>query len=50
MEYKNIKNIWVLSKNTSWVEVPGGKMEVTMKLEDVKINESISDSEFEIKE
>ncbi|OGC21385.1 hypothetical protein A3J90_04590 [candidate division WOR-1 bacterium RIFOXYC2_FULL_37_10] len=50
VEYKNIKNIWVLSKNTSWVEVPGGKMEVTMKLEDVKINESISDSEFEIKE
>lgn len=49
IEYKKIKDIWVISKNSSWIAVPGGKMDVEMKFEDIKINEGIPDKVFEIK-
>lgn len=49
LEYTKIKDIWVMSKNTSWISIPGGKMDVSMKFENIKINEGISDSAFAIK-
>lgn len=49
IEYKKIKDIWVISKNSSWITVPGGKMTVEMRFEDLKINEGIPDKVFEIK-
>ncbi|OGC06297.1 hypothetical protein A2526_04225 [candidate division WOR-1 bacterium RIFOXYD2_FULL_36_8] len=50
VEYKKIGDIWVLSQNKSWLNVPGGKMDVVMKLEDIRVNKGIPDSEFVIKE
>lgn len=49
LEYIKIKDIWVMSKNKSWITVPGGKMDVSMSFENIKINEGIADSIFEIK-
>ncbi len=47
--YIKIKDIWVVDKNSSWISVPGGKMEVSMRFNNIKINEGVSDKAFEIK-
>ena len=49
LEYKKIKDIWILSKNSSWITIPDGKMDVTMAFDNIKVNEGISDKAFEIK-
>lgn len=49
IDYKKIKGIWVISDNKSSMDLPGGKMEVLMKFNNIKINEGIPDKEFEIK-
>jgi outer membrane lipoprotein-sorting protein len=48
LEYKRIKNIWVLSRNNAQVVSPQGNMEVEMDFSNIKINEGISDKEFKI--
>lgn len=49
MEYVKIKGLWVVSKTSSSMTIPGGKMDVSMRFEDVKINEGIPDSVFDVK-
>ncbi|MBI5701223.1 outer membrane lipoprotein carrier protein LolA [Candidatus Saganbacteria bacterium] len=49
IDYTKVKDIWVISKNTSSIVVPGGKMEIEMRFDNVKVNEGLSDKLFEIK-
>jgi len=49
INYTKIKDIWVISQNSSWIDVPGGKVTISMKFSDVKVNEGIDDKVFEIK-
>lgn len=49
LEYQKIKDIWVVSNNSSQITVPGGSMQVEMKFENVKVNEGIDEKNFEIK-
>ncbi|OGB86791.1 hypothetical protein A3H38_04595 [candidate division WOR-1 bacterium RIFCSPLOWO2_02_FULL_46_20] len=53
MEYKKIEigkdSIWQLAKSVSNVNTPMGAMKVEMGFENIKVNEGVSDKEFEVK-
>ncbi len=48
LNYKKFDDAWVPEKTTSIVSVPGGSMNIDMKLKNIKINKGISDEEFKV--
>lgn len=48
IEYKEIKGILVASRSFSSVSMPGGEMKIDMVYDNIKINENIPDSVFDV--
>lgn len=48
IEYQNVSGVYVVYKNTSKVNLPNGKMDMVMTYSNVKVNQGISDSVFDI--
>ena len=49
IEYQQIAGLWVPKKNRSLLNTPAGKMDVEVEFMNVKVNQGVSDKEFEIK-
>jgi outer membrane lipoprotein-sorting protein len=48
IEYVQIKDIWVITRNLSEVKLPSGKMRMEMRFDNIKVNEGMPDKIFEI--
>jgi len=49
LDHKQINDVWIMTKSHSKVDVPSGKIDIEVKLDDVKVNKGIDDSLFSIK-
>lgn len=49
IEYQQIAGLWVPKKNKSLLNTPAGRMDVEVEFMNVKVNQGVSDKEFEIK-
>lgn len=49
IEYEQFSDVWVAYKNTSSAVTPMGAIKTEMLFENVKVNEGVADSQFEVK-